>query len=452
MTNKGWFSTTQLILLGFLLTILVGALLLMIPAATASGEGADFLTALFTATTSVCVTGLVVETTATYWSLLGHIIILALIQIGGLGIIAVTMGCMLIMRRQIGLKDRMLIGDAFNLNTASDLIPFLRRVIGGTFFVEGLGAIGYLFVFVPEFGARGVWYAVFHAISAFCNAGIDLLGPDSLIGYVGNGWMNFVTMFLIVMGGIGFIVWWDILDVLRKIRHASYRMGIFKHLKLHTKVVLVSTAVLIFGGAALFALIEWNNPETMGNLTAGQKITASLFQSVTARTAGFFTISQSGLHGASVLVMLVLMFIGGSPGGTAGGIKTSTFALLMYAAMGTVKGQNEVVAYRRTISPKSVRKAWTVFAISLLMALIGTALVMQLSGGELEDVLYEVFSAIGTVGITRGLTTELNTAGRIIIIICMYLGRIGPISMAIAFSRKKTENSIRYAEGEITVG
>ena len=235
-------------------------------------------------------------------------------------------------------------------------------------------------------------------------------------------------------------------------RHASYRMGLFKHLKLHTKVVLVTTAVLIFGGAALFALIEWNNPETMGALTAGQKIMASLFQSVTARTAGFFTVSQSGLRGASVLVMLVLMFIGGSPGGTAGGIKTATFALLMYAAMGTVKGQNEVVAFRRTISPKNVRKAWTVFVISLLMALVGTGLLMQFSGGSLEDVLYEVFSAIGTVGITRGLTGELNTAGRIIIIICMYLGRIGPISMAIAFSRKKTENSIHYAEGEITVG
>lgn len=449
---KRWFSTTQLILLGFLATILVGALLLMIPAATAPGEETDFLTALFTSTTSVCVTGLVVETTATHWSLLGHIIILALIQIGGLGIIAVTMGCMLIMRRQIGLKDRLLLEDAFNLNTSSDLIPFLKRVIGGTFLVESLGAIGYLFVFVPEFGAKGVWYAVFHAISAFCNAGIDLLGADSLMSYADRPWMNIVTMLLIIMGGIGFIVWWDILDVVKRMRHASYRMGLFKHLKLHTKVVLVTTAVLIFGGAALFALIEWNNPETMGALTAGQKIMASLFQSVTARTAGFFTVSQSGLRGASVLVMLVLMFIGGSPGGTAGGIKTATFALLMYAAMGTVKGQNEVVAFRRTISPKNVRKAWTVFVISLLMALVGTGLLMQFSGGSLEDVLYEVFSAIGTVGITRGLTGELNTAGRIIIIICMYLGRIGPISMAIAFSRKKTENSIHYAEGEITVG
>jgi trk system potassium uptake protein TrkH len=449
---KRWFTTTQLILLGFLMTIFVGALLLMIPAATAPGEKTDFLTALFTSTTSVCVTGLVVEVTATHWSVLGHIIILCLIQIGGLGIIAVTMGCMLVMRRQIGLRDRLLLGDAFNLSTVSDLVPFLRRVIGGTFFVEGLGAIGYLFVFIPEYGAKGVWYAVFHAISAFCNAGIDLLGPDSLSLYADNIWMNGVTILLIVMGGIGFIVWWDILDVIKRARRASYRMNVVTHLKLHTKVVLVTTLILIFGGATLFAMIEWNNPETMGAMCTGDKLMAALFQSVTARTAGFYTISQSGLRGASLLTMLVLMTIGGSPGSTAGGIKTSTVALLVYAAMCTVKGQEEVVAFHQRISPRSVRKAWTVFSVSLLIALVGTALLMQVCDATLEDALYEVFSAVGTVGISRGLTPHLNEAGRVIIIICMYLGRIGPISMAIAFSRKKPENSIRYAEGEITVG
>ena len=449
---KRWFTTTQLILLGFLMTIFVGALLLMIPAATAPGEKTDFLTALFTSTTSVCVTGLVVEVTATHWSVLGHIIILCLIQIGGLGIIAVTMGCMLVMRRQIGLRDRLLLGDAFNLSTVSDLVPFLRRVIGGTFFVEGLGAIGYLFVFIPEYGAKGVWYAVFHAISAFCNAGIDLLGPDSLSLYADNVWMNGVTILLIVMGGIGFIVWWDILDVIKRARRASYRMNVVTHLKLHTKVVLVTTLILIFGGATLFAMIEWNNPETMGAMCTGDKLMAALFQSVTARTAGFYTISQSGLRGASLLTMLVLMTIGGSPGSTAGGIKTSTVALLVYAAMCTVKGQEEVVAFHQRISPRSVRKAWTVFSVSLLIALVGTALLMQVCDATLEDALYEVFSAVGTVGISRGLTPHLNEAGRVIIIICMYLGRIGPISMAIAFSRKKPENSIRYAEGEITVG
>lgn len=449
---KRWFTTTQLILLGFLMTIFVGALLLMIPAATAPGEKTDFLTALFTSTTSVCVTGLVVEVTATHWSVLGHIIILCLIQIGGLGIIAVTMGCMLVMRRQIGLRDRLLLGDAFNLSTVSDLVPFLRRVIGGTFFVEGLGAIGYLFVFIPEYGAKGVWYAVFHAISAFCNAGIDLLGPDSLSLYADNVWMNGVTILLIVMGGIGFIVWWDILEVIKRARRASYRMNVVTHLKLHTKVVLVTTLILIFGGATLFAMIEWNNPETMGAMCTGDKLMAALFQSVTARTAGFYTISQSGLRGASLLTMLVLMTIGGSPGSTAGGIKTSTVALLVYAAMCTVKGQEEVVAFHQRISPRSVRKAWTVFSVSLLIALVGTALLMQVCDATLEDALYEVFSAVGTVGISRGLTPHLNEAGRVIIIICMYLGRIGPISMAIAFSRKKPENSIRYAEGEITVG
>ncbi len=424
----------------------------MIPAATASGEKTDFLTALFTSTTSVCVTGLVVEVTATHWSLLGHVIILCLIQIGGLGIIAVTMGCMLVMRRQIGLRDRLLLGDAFNLSTASDLVPFLRRVIGGTFFVEGLGAIGYLFVFVPEYGAKGIWYSVFHAVSAFCNAGIDLLGPDSLLPYANNVWMNIVTMLLIVMGGIGFIVWWDILDVIRRARRASYRMNVATHLKLHTKVVLVTTAILLFGGAILFAMIEWNNPETLGTMRAGEKLMAALFQSVTARTAGFCTISQSGLRGASVLTMLVLMTIGGSPGSTAGGVKTATVALLTYAAMCTVKGQEEVVAFHKRISPRSVRKAWTVLSISLMIALVGTALLMQVCDATLEDALYEVFSAVGTVGISRGLTSQLNEAGRVIIIICMYLGRIGPISMAIAFSRKKPENSIQYAEGEITVG
>jgi trk system potassium uptake protein TrkH len=289
-------------------------------------------------------------------------------------------------------------------------------------------------------------------VSAFCNAGIDLLGPDSLLPYANNVWMNIVTMLLIVMGGIGFIVWWDILDVIRRARRASYRMNVATHLKLHTKVVLVTTAILLFGGAILFAMIEWNNPETLGTMRAGEKLMAALFQSVTARTAGFCTISQSGLRGASVLTMLVLMTIGGSPGSTAGGVKTATVALLTYAAMCTVKGQEEVVAFHKRISPRSVRKAWTVLSISLMIALVGTALLMQVCDATLEDALYEVFSAVGTVGISRGLTSQLNEAGRVILIICMYLGRIGPISMAIAFSRKKPENSIQYAEGEITVG
>lgn len=452
MTKKGWFSTTQLILLSFLVTILIGAVILSTPPASASGEATPFLDALFTSTTCVCVTGLTVVTTSVHWSLFGHIVILILIQIGGLGIIAVTMGAMMLIRRQFGLRDRMLIGDAFNLSTGTALIPFLRRVILGTFVIEALGTIGYLFVFVPEMGARGVWYAVFHAVSAFCNAGVDLIGPDSFAGYVNNTWMCIVTMFLIVMGGIGFIVWWDVLDVIRKKRRASYRMSIFRNLKLHSKVVLLTTLSLIVGGALLFALIEWNNPDTMGTLSTGDKIVASLFQSITARTAGFFTIAQDGLRGASVMVMLMLMFIGGSPCSTAGGIKTATLSLMLIATMGTVRGQNEVVAFRRTIPHRSLRKAWTVFSVSLLIALVAAALLMQVTNAPMEDVLFEIFSALGTVGLTRGLTGELNAAGKIIIIVCMYLGRIGPVSMAIAFNRKKPENSIHYAEGEITVG
>lgn len=457
MPKRPWLSTTRVILLGFLATIFIGTAFLSLPWATASGERAPFLTALFTATTSVCVTGLVVEVTAVYWSLFGQIIILLLIQVGGLGIIAVTMAAMMMVRRKLGLKSMLLLEDSFNINTMDGLPYFLRRTIFGTFLVEGAGALAYSFVFVPQYGARGIFYGVFHAVSAFCNAGIDLLGANSLADYVDHVGVNLITMTLIILGGIGFIVWWDVLDVCRtKLGRKQSTVCLtsypHRHLTLHSKVVLCTSFILLAGGMIIFALIEWNNPDTLGPLPAGKKLLAALFQSVTTRTAGFCTVSQSGLRTASVFVSILLMIVGGSPVGTAGGVKTTSVALFWFAALATVKGKEEPVAFRRTISVKNVRKALTVVSVSLLVSFTAVIILLCVCPGSLEDVLYEVFSATATVGLSRDFTASLNSVGRVIIIICMYLGRIGPISLAIALSRRNEEQGMHYATEELTVG
>lgn len=449
-------STSQVILIAFLCAILVGSALLTLPFASASGQITPYVDALFTSTTSVCVTGLVVVNTFDYWSIWGQIIILVLIQCGGLGIVTFTTSVMMVIGKKVSLKDRLLIQDAFNLDTLSGLLKFLKKVVKGTFFVELMGALCYMLVFIPEFGvAKGIWVSVFNAVSSFCNAGIDIIGPYSLAPYAQNIWINIVTILLIVLGGIGFIVWWDVIRVLNLIRKKEIsRKEFFKKLSLHSKVVLTTTGILIVGGMVIVFLLEFNNPKTLGPMSFGNKIIAALFQSVTTRTAGFFTISQKDLRDSTALLCIILMFIGGSPVGTAGGVKTATIALIFIATAATIKGREEASAFNRAIPLKTIRKALAVVLISMLVFFMATmCLLTVMPQAEFVDVAFETASALGTTGLSRDFTAGLNMLGKIIIITCMYLGRIGPISMVIAFNFKRGRRGlVTFPEEDITVG
>lgn len=450
MKNKVNFSTTQLIMLSFFLAILLGSILLALPISSATGEAVPYIDALFTATTSICVTGLVTVPTVSTWSLFGHIVILCLIQIGGLGVITIMAGVMIALQCKIGIKDRILIQDAFNLNSMSGLVKFIRKVILGTFLVEGVGALLYMFVFVPEYGPKGIWISIFNSVSAFCNAGIDIIKLNSLCDYVTNPLINTVTILLIVISGIGYIVWWDVLRVLKDIKSKKWK--VFSELTLHSKIALTATAILVFGGALLILIFEYHNPLTIKDFSLFDKMQVALFQSVTTRTAGFATVPQENLTNASALVSLLLMFIGGSPVGTAGGVKTVTIAILIYAALATIKNEDDVVLFHRTIDPKTISKAVAVVSVSFMIMFVSTLLLSCVTDASVLDIAYETVSATATVGLTRNLTSFLNIWGKIIIIATMYLGRVGPISLLIAFNAKKKRNIIKNPVEDVSVG
>lgn len=451
MKKRVSLSTTQMIMLSFLLAIFIGSFLLMLPFATADGKSVSYVDALFTATTSVCVTGLVTVPTVSTWSVFGQVVILILIQIGGLGIITILSGLMISFHKKMGLGDRILLQDAFNLNSMSGIVRFIKKVLIGTFIVEGVGALLYMIVFVPEYGTRGIWISVFNSVSAFCNAGMDIIAENSLCSYAMHPMINFVTCMLIVLGGIGYIVWWDLIRVTKNFKKQKFKC--YRNLSLHSKIALLSTAVLIFAGALLFLVFEYNNPQTMGDFPVSGKIQASLFQSVTTRTAGFATVPQENLTDSSAIVSLLLMFIGGSPVGTAGGVKTVTIAILLMSAFATIRNNDEVVLCKRTISKQAIGKAVAVVSMSFIIAFVSTVLLSAVSGAPALDVAYETFSATATVGLTRNLTPTLSLAGKLIVIVTMYLGRIGPISLVIAFNTKhKRKNIIKNPVEEISVG
>ncbi len=444
-------STTHMILLSFLLVILVGALLLALPISAADGKAVPFLDALFTATTSTCVTGLVVMPTVSSWSIFGQAVILILIQIGGLGVITIMSGLMILLHKKMGIGDRLLLQDAFNLNSLSGLVRFVKRVVAGTFVVEAVGAALYMSVFVPEFGAKGIWISVFTAVSAFCNAGIDIIADNSLCNFVHNPIVNAVTCGLIVVGGIGYIVWWDVLRVIR--RSSRKKVKFFRDLTLHSKIAISATLILIFVGAVLIFAFEYSNPQTMKDYTLWEKIQASVFQSVTTRTAGFATVPQENLTNASSIVSLLLMFIGGSPVGTAGGIKTVTFAILVASAFSTVRNKEDTELFGRRLTTQAVSKAAAVTCMSFIISFVSAVLLSVVTDAPALDVIYETVSATATVGLTRNLTALLGVAGKLIIIVTMYLGRVGPISLAVAFNRKKENQKIvRNPIEDVNVG
>ena len=440
-------STTQIIMLSFLGLILLGSVLLSLPISATGGKAVPYLDALFTATTATCVTGLVTVPTVSTWSIFGQAVILILIQIGGLGVITIISAVMILLNKRMGIGNRLLLQDAFNLNSLSGIVHFVKRVMWGTFLVEGIGALCYMPVFVPEFGWRGIWISVFTSISAFCNAGIDIIAENSLCNYATNSIVNLNTALLIILGGIGYIVWWDVLQTSRKRRRG------FRHLTLHSKIAIMTTAILTFGGALLIFLFEYQNPLTIGNMSLFDKIQVSLFQSVTTRTAGFATVPQQDLTNASSILSLLLMFIGGSPVGTAGGVKTVTIAVLAVSAMATIQNKHEVTLFDRHISKQAVKKSVAVIAMSFGIMFISTLLLSAVSSADTLDILYETVSATATVGLTRDLTAQLGSMGKIVMIGTMYLGRVGPISLALALnsSRKKT-NIITHPTEEISVG
>ena len=444
-------TAPQLILLAFFSLIIIGSLLLWLPISSADGKSVSFTDAFFTSATSVCVTGLVTLPTVSAWSVFGKVVILFLIQIGGLGVITVMAELMILVHRKIGIADRILIQDSFNLNSTSGIVKFTKKVVFGTLAVESVGALLYMTVFVPDFGIKGVWYSVFNSVSAFCNAGIDIISENSLCGYALNPIINIVTCLLIILGGIGYIVWWDVVRVIKK--RTKQKIKLWSSLTLHSKIALFTTAVLIVTGAVCFYIFEYGNPETMKGLPVGERILLSLFQSVTTRTAGFATVPQQNLTVSSSVLSLLLMFIGGSPVGTAGGIKTVTFAVLAASAVSVIKNKNDVNMFGRRISISAVRKASAVAAVSFMIACLSSLLLSCVTNAPALDIFYETVSASATVGLSRNLTSSLNTAGKFIIAFTMYLGRVGPISLAIAITGKtKNENIVKNPFEEISVG
>lgn len=444
-------STTHIILLSFLIAILVGALLLSLPVSSADGKAKPFLDALFTATTSTCVTGLVVVPTVSAFSLFGQIVILILIQIGGLGVITIMSGLMIMLHKRIDFGNRLLLQDSFNLNSLSGLVRFVKRVVKGTFIIEGIGALAYMTVFIPDFGLKGIWISVFTSVSAFCNAGIDIIAENSLCDYVLNPVINLVTCLLIVLGGIGYVVWWDLLRVLKTVR--TKRIKLLRDLTLHTKITLFTTFILIFSGAFLILIFEYNNPKTLSDYTFLQKIEVAIFQSVTTRTAGFATLPQENLTNPSSIVCLLLMFIGGSPVGTAGGIKTVTFTVLVASAIASIRGKSDTEIFGRSLTKQIVSKALAVTTMSFAIVFTSTVLLSAVTNAPALDILYETVSATATVGLTKNLTSALNALGKLIIIFTMYLGRVGPISLAFAFKRRRdNQNIIKNPIEEISVG
>ena len=369
--------------------------------------------------------------------MIGKGILLALIQIGGLGVIACMVAFFLIIKKKITMKERVLIQQTYNLDTLTGMVQFVIRILRGTFLVEGIGALLYSIRFIPEFGlVEGICYSVFHAVSAFCNAGIDILGSSSYMAYVKSPIVSLTTIFLIVIGGLGFPVWHDIYtNTKRVITERQPARRLFMRLKLQTKIVLTMTAVLLITGFLGFFILEYKNPETMGGLNFWQKLMASGFQSVTTRTAGFASVSQAGLTSGSKLLACILMFVGGSPAGTAGGVKTTTVAMLLLTCLGVLKGKRDTECFGRKIEPSIVRSGIAIILLTFLFWLSGVTLITVLEPQvDFLRIMYEVTSAMATVGLTADLTPELGRASQAVLMVLMYVGRIGPITMALVFA------------------
>ena len=448
--NKGWLSgssATQTICGSFLLVIAVGTLLLTLSISSRTGR-LGVIDAMFTATSATCVTGLVVRDTWSQFSLFGQVVILMLIQVGGLGLVTLTSFFALAARRRMGFRDLRLLGESVSADGLSKATEVLKIVIKLAAAFEAVGIVLLLFAFVPQFGAEGVWVSVFTAISAFCNAGFDLFGRfgaySSLVPYVNNYYVQAVIMFMIMAGGLGFMVWVEL---------AEYRKK--RRLSLHAKVVLQFSVIFWVGGAVLLALLEWSNPRTMGGLSVPGKIMAALFQSVSTRTAGMNTIDLAACSPISKLLMSVLQFIGAAPGSTGGGVKVTTFAVLILTIRSVAQGRDDCVIGGHHIESKTVYRALTIIVIGAVAA-FGSAVVVYYNTAEtvsVIDCIFESCSAFGTVGLSVGVTGQLNTGAKLLYMACMFMGRVGPVSLAISLTAKPDDNKRKVLPvGHINVG
>ncbi|EOS76799.1 MAG: TrkH family potassium uptake protein [Lachnospiraceae bacterium] len=437
----------RIIAVGYMTVILIGTLLLLLPPATRAGESTGILTALFTATSATCVTGLVVVDTATHWTAFGQTVILLMIQIGGLGFMTLGVLLALILRRRISLRTRGILQESMNYMQLGGVIRLVKITFWGTFLFEGCGAVLLAVRFIPVFGiAKGILYGIFHSVSAFCNAGFDLMGGysgkySSFVEFHGDVLINCVLMALVILGGLGFFVWSDL-------KKNGCR---WKRYMLHTKITLFTTVLLLVAGTILYFLFE--NDNLLAQMSGKDKFLAALFSSVTARTAGFNTIDTGGLTGASKLLTMLLMFIGGSPGSTAGGIKTVTALVLVAYVWSNLRESKGVNMFQRRLDDDVIRKASNVVVLSMLMAVVSVIFICFIQPYlPVEDVMFEVFSAIGTVGMSTGLTRDLSTASRIVIILLMYCGRIGSMSFALSFTERKKVAPVQFPVEKIMIG
>lgn len=439
-------NPVRVLALGFALLILLGSVLLMLPIATISGEMTPFIDALFISTSAVCVTGLVTVDTATHWNYFGKTVILSLIQIGGLGFMTFATTAAVFMGKKLGLKDRLLMQEAYNAMNLQGIIRMVRYVVMFTFGVELAGAFILSTQFIPMFGwARGIYYSIFHSVSAFCNAGFDLMGNySSLMSWNGNPVVLWTIMILIVGAGLGFSVWMEL-----------WNFKSLNKLSLHAKLVLSSTLILIFGGAFFFFIFEFDNPLTIGTMGPFDQLTNAMFASVTPRTAGFNAISISDMSMTSRLLTIILMFIGGSPGSTAGGVKTTAISVLFLTVVCVIRGRHDPEAFGRRIDKENVFKAFAIVVIGLGIVL-GVTMWMSFFesdlGASMETLIFEATSAFATVGLSEGITPGIRDGSKIGLILGMYFGRVGPITVLLALSRQKPPAQISYPDGKILIG
>lgn len=439
--NKAKENPTFILAIGFLLLISLGGLILSTSFVTNTGERTGLIDSFFVAASASCVTGLTPVNTAMHWNFWGKLVILILIQIGGLGIMTLASIIPLILGRKIGIKSRAILKEQLNVNSMEGLVKLFKYVLAFTIITEGLGALALSFSFVPTYGVdKGIWFSIFHSISAFCNAGFDIMG-DSIYPLRNNGLVNITLMALVIVGGLGFMVTSEI-----------YYKRTFKNLSTHSKLVILVSIILLLLGAFGFFMIESFDGGVLEGEGLKGAIYQSLFQSVSARTAGFYSVNLSQIKDSSALFLMIFMFIGGSPGSTAGGLKTTTFVVLVLASISVIKKEREPVVFNRHIGEETIKKALAIFMISMSIVFLVSFILTLSESFDLVDILYETVSALATVGASRGITGGLSNLGKILIGLCMYLGRVGPMSMAFAFGIKSNKRMTRYPESFISIG
>ncbi|MBQ2384878.1 MAG: Trk family potassium uptake protein [Clostridia bacterium] len=444
--KMGW---AQLIALGFALLILVGTIILCLPISSSSGRFTSPIDAAFTAVSASCVTGLITLDTATHWNTFGQIVILVMIQIGGIGFMTTAVLLSLIFKKAMTPKDRMLVANSYNLNSYDSISELVKRIIVGTLSIEGAGAALLAIRFIPDFGvAEGIYKSIFHSVSAFCNAGFDIIGtePDitSLSHYATDPIVNITLALLIILGGIGFLVWSDIINFASKKRKLS----------VYSRFVIIVTLLLLVSSTLLTAIMEWNNPATIGEFSPPQKILSSFFLATSWRTAGFSMVENGLLNESTQYLGMLLMFIGGASGSTAGGVKVATFGIVIFAVWCVAVGKKKTVMFGRTVSDNAFVRATAVIVVQIIAALLGVILLNVFNDFSMTDILYEVISAVSTVGLTLGITPALSALSKLVIMLLMYFGRVGilTVTYAVMKSQSSKEEHISYPDANMLIG